>query len=56
MLARIGPKLSDNGINMVQRRRSWDSRFWPHATKGYFAFKEQLPTAFKDGQLARDGA
>ena len=24
-------------------RRNWDARFWPYATKGFFAFKERIP-------------
>jgi deoxyribodipyrimidine photo-lyase len=30
-------------IHIVQHRRSWDAQFWPHARKGFFAFKEQIP-------------
>jgi len=30
-------------IRIVQHRRSWDAQFWPHARKGFFAFKEQIP-------------
>jgi len=48
-LARVGPVLAENGIMLAQVRRPWDSQFWPHATKGYFAFKERLPTALKSG-------
>lgn len=44
-LAEITPVLADHGIALSQVRRAWDSQFWPHATKGYFAFKEQMPTA-----------
>lgn len=35
--------LAADGITVTQIRRSWDTRFWPHATKGYFPFKEQIP-------------
>ena len=24
-------------------RRNWDARFWPYATKGFFAFNERIP-------------
>ncbi len=30
------------GLDLIQKRRSWDSRFWPHAKKGFFPFKEQI--------------
>ena len=31
------------GIRMVALRRSWDSRAWPHATRGFFQFKGHIP-------------
>ncbi len=31
------------GIRMVPFRRSWDSRAWPHATRGFFQFKAHIP-------------
>jgi deoxyribodipyrimidine photo-lyase len=41
-LARLGPRLAAAGISMVRCRRAWDERFWPHATKGFFAFRERI--------------
>ncbi len=34
--------LAKSGITLLQQRRSWDSRFWPHAKKGFFSFKEHM--------------
>ena len=31
------------GLRMVQIRRPWDSRAWPHATRGFFQFKGHIP-------------
>ncbi len=31
------------GIRLVPVRRSWDSRAWPHATRGFFQFKTHIP-------------
>jgi deoxyribodipyrimidine photo-lyase len=31
------------GIRMVPVRRSWDSRAWPQATRGFFQFKGHIP-------------
>jgi deoxyribodipyrimidine photo-lyase len=36
--------LQAEGITVLRIRRSWDSSAWPHATKGFFPFKEQIPT------------
>ncbi len=34
--------LQPQGVRLIERRRAWDTRFWPHARKGFFAFKEQI--------------
>jgi len=31
------------GIRLVAVRRNWDSRAWPHATRGFFQFKGHIP-------------
>lgn len=42
-LAAIAPVLAAAGIALVPVRRDWDSAAWPHAAKGFFAFKEKIP-------------
>ncbi len=49
-LQHLGQLLSASGITLVRRRRPWDERFWPHAKKGFFPFKEYM----KKG-LAQEG-
>lgn len=39
----LEPALADAGMTLQVLRRSWDSRFWPHAKKGFFVFKEAIP-------------
>jgi deoxyribodipyrimidine photo-lyase len=51
-LAQIAPLLASEGIALVQKRRQWDEAFWPHAKKGFFAFKEQMPALLRPGALA----
>ena len=41
-VARLRTELAAEGIALQSLRRPWDERLWPHATKGYFAFKEWL--------------
>lgn len=41
-LARLAPELAREGITLMPVRRAWDSRFWPHATRGFFPFKERI--------------
>ncbi|MFM2237578.1 MAG: hypothetical protein RL209_1612, partial [Pseudomonadota bacterium] len=43
LFAKFAPRLEREGIKLVQIRRSWDEKFWPHATKGFFPFKEKIP-------------
>jgi deoxyribodipyrimidine photo-lyase len=30
-------------LRVTQIRRDWDSKFWPHATRGFFQMKQRLP-------------
>jgi len=48
VLHQIAATLAPEGVQIVQVRRDWDDRLWPHATKGFFPFKEQLPSALWD--------
>ena len=51
-LARLGPLLAREGVTLAQVRRDWDSAFWPHAKKGFFAFKERIPALLRQSGLA----
>ncbi len=42
LLQRITAPLAEAGITLRYHRRSWDSRFWPHAQKGFFPFKSNM--------------
>lgn len=46
-LAANAPALARGGITQAQVRRGWDDAFWPHATKGFFAFKERIPETLR---------
>ncbi|TRW17783.1 FAD-binding domain-containing protein [Glacieibacterium frigidum] len=41
-LAEITQALQQQGITVSRIRRPWDERAWPHATRGYFAFRERF--------------
>ena len=51
-LARLTPLLAREGVTLAQVRRDWDSAFWPHAKKGFFAFKERMPALLRQSGLA----
>ncbi|MEI6572378.1 MAG: FAD-binding domain-containing protein [Alphaproteobacteria bacterium] len=40
--------LSTAGLSLFHYRRMWDETFWPHATKGFFSFKEKIPTILRE--------
>jgi deoxyribodipyrimidine photo-lyase len=42
-LRQIAPALAREGLVLVQKRCAWDSSFWPHAQKGFFPFRGQIP-------------
>ena len=41
----IESALAQAGIAIVWRRRAWDTRLFPHATRGYFPFWEKVKAA-----------
>lgn len=43
-LAAAEQTLGRYGINVLQIRRPYDSAAWPHAKRGYFKLKEQIPS------------
>ncbi len=50
-LAALGPALAARGIGLHVVRRAWDARCWPHATRGFFAFRENIPRLLRDPAL-----
>ena len=53
ILSKAAPILASEGIPLVQARRAWDEKFWPHATKGFFPFKERIPKILQEMGLSR---
>ena len=44
--------LAAHGVKLHYVRREWDDLCWPHARKGFFAFKEKIPVILRDLNLA----
>jgi deoxyribodipyrimidine photo-lyase len=42
-LQRLTRELAGEGIDVVTLRRRWDDLAWPHATHGFFRFRQQIP-------------
>ncbi|MGY6586649.1 MAG: FAD-binding domain-containing protein [Wenzhouxiangella sp.] len=42
-LEALAEALRSANLSLVRVRRDWDEAAWPHATKGFFPFKKQIP-------------
>jgi len=51
-LDRAAPPLAAQGIALVRTRRQWDSRAWPLASRGFFAFRERIPSFVRDAGIS----
>ncbi|MGB0246563.1 MAG: hypothetical protein ACPF9Z_07985, partial [Paracoccaceae bacterium] len=40
--------LNKLGLNIVQISKQYDQKAWPHATHGFFRFKEKIPALVKE--------
>jgi deoxyribodipyrimidine photo-lyase len=51
----IEQHLNANNIALIRVRRRYDSLCWPHASKGFFAMKEKIPTLLQKLNLTAQG-
>ncbi len=40
--------LASHNVELIQLRRSYDERVWPHATRGYFKLKSRIPGLLRE--------
>lgn len=45
--------LAEHGVQLLQISRTHDRRTWPHAGRGFFKLKKQIPGLLSEGGLAR---
>jgi deoxyribodipyrimidine photo-lyase len=50
-LARARRALASHNVELIQLRRSYDERVWPHATRGYFKLKSRIPGLLRELEL-----
>ena len=43
-LQEVSETLAAEGIVLIPVLRRWDHLAWPHATRGFFPFRERIPT------------
>ena len=49
-LDQLDRELSD-GLTLTRVLRPWDARAWPHATRGFFPFRESIPALLREEQI-----
>lgn len=47
-LSALEPALAAAGVRLVRLLRRYDARAWPHATAGFFKFREKIPALCQD--------
>ena len=50
-LKKLADDLAAHSVRLHLVRRRWDELCWPHARKGFFAFKEKIPSIIRDLNL-----
>jgi deoxyribodipyrimidine photo-lyase len=53
LASRVAAALADEGIPLHRALRPFDAACWPHATRGFFQFRETIPTLLRDLGLSR---
>ena len=46
--------LAPEGITFTRLLRPWDAHAWPHATRGFFPFRERIPALLREQELGAD--
>jgi deoxyribodipyrimidine photo-lyase len=54
-LAALGPVLASEGVGLATVRRRWDGEAWPHASRGFFPFRERIPSLVRQLGVASGG-
>lgn len=47
-LDHVAAALDGRGIQLLRVPRRWDGMCWPHATKGFFSFKKNIPSVLTE--------
>jgi len=53
-LDRLERDLADHSMTLTRVLRTWDAQAWPHATRGFFPFREKIPALLRDQQIGAD--
>ncbi|HET8957927.1 MAG TPA: DNA photolyase, partial [Microcella sp.] len=50
-LAAARAEAAAQGVTIETTLRGWDARAWPHATRGFFPFKERIAGLVRDAGI-----
>jgi deoxyribodipyrimidine photo-lyase len=51
----LSADLAAAGVSIVAVRREWDSLAWPHASRGFFPFRERIPALLAEQGIGGPG-
>lgn len=46
--------LAPEAVTLTRVLRPWDAHAWPHATRGFFPFRERIPALLREQELGAD--
>lgn len=47
-------ELAPEGVTLTRVLRTWDAHAWPHAIRGFFAFRERIPALLREQEMGAD--
>lgn len=50
-LDRLETEFAGAEVTLTRVLRPWDARAWPHATRGFFPFRERIPALLREQQI-----
>ncbi len=53
-LDRLETDLAGDGLTLTRALRPWDALAWPHATRGFFPFRERIPALLREQGIGAD--
>jgi len=53
-LDRLKAELAESGVTLSRALRPWDAQAWPHATRGFFSFRERIPALLREQQIGSE--
>jgi hypothetical protein len=53
-LDQLETDLASDGLTLTRLLRPWDALAWPHATRGFFPFREKIAALLREQQIGAE--